>query len=451
MDEAQSETPNETLEAADARTEVRLDDRLNGFDVTDFSGPFETFTLPDGASFPWYVLRFDKAGALVSPEALEHLQRDLRSGAFTDVFLFSHGWNNDWPAAQKRYRDFITNMVAMRQARPSPHGLSIRPLLIGVVWPSTSWMMPWEKGPRFAGGTEGSLLDGDAALETARRLLGGASFELADAEATEPFLAEDLVASWRALEQEFGVDGEGESPVFSSGGFVDGDAGPTGPAPARPAADLGKLDPRGVLRAFTVWKMKDRAGTVGGRGVARVLEAVRRCCDAHLHLVGHSFGAKVVSEAVAAADWPDSAEPPVRSLFLLQPAMSAWCFAAEPVVGGYRKVLDRVGLPILSTFSRQDVPLRRVFHLALRRKRDFAEVQAADRVPKWAALGGFGPQGLGDAVRELEIPLPGTVLDLDGEARVLALQGHERITGHGDVVNELTAWALWSLVDHGRV
>ena len=469
-------------------------DEIAGLDVTDFTAPFETFTGADGKAFPWYLLRFHKNGELCSPQALSALLQDLAGGAFTDVFLFSHGWNNDWPAAEARYRTFIENMVRLRRDFPSPHGRPLRALLIGVIWPSTSWMLPWEKGPRIAAsagpvlgaatdlpshlspGAELGTLLGASSLDggQARRLAELLAEDRPDEDRSSPDRSpadrspedrspEDLLSAWRAVAAQEAAWAGGGERLFEEGGFVDeGDDGSGAAASDPAAAGLGKLDPRGALRALTVWKMKDRAGKVGRRGVAPVLERIRQACAAHIHLVGHSFGAKVVCDAVAAA----ALEPgSVRSMLLLQPAVSAWCFGSQlpgsqdlpsgkdggPVVGGYRPVLGRVELPILTTFSRQDVPLRKIFHLALRRRRDLGEVSAASEVPRWAALGGYGPQGLSaEEMSEVEIPSPGEHLDLETRARVLALQGHERIGGHGDVVSDSTAWTLWSLVDFGR-
>jgi hypothetical protein len=118
----------------------------------------------------------------------------------------------------------------------------------------------------------------------------------------------------------------------------------------------------------------------------------------------------------------------VHSALLLQPAVSHLCFAdAVPGTnhaGGYRPALDRVERPIFSTFSDHDVPLTKVFHLALRRSEDLGEAQiAAGGEPPsvYAALGGFGPRRAGEQlidIRDVNQPYA-----MDAGTRVYGLRG----------------------------
>lgn len=63
--------------------------------------------------------------------------------------------------------------------------------------------------------------------------------------------------------------------------------------------------------------------------------------------------------------------------------------------GGYRAALRYVQKPIYSTFSSHDVPLTKLFHLAVVRDSDWGEIRIAGVPPsKFVALGGFGPGGL---------------------------------------------------------
>jgi hypothetical protein len=130
----------------------------------------------------------------------------------------------------------------------------------------------------------------------------------------------------------------------------------------------GGFDPRDILRVFTVWQMKDRAGRVGTRGVGPLLARIRSCTaggegspPARLHLIGHSYGCKVLLSAILASGNFEGQGQPIDSLLLLQPAVNHLCFAARlPAIGhadGYAAVLQRVRQPILSTFSSHDRPL----------------------------------------------------------------------------------------------
>ncbi|HEX5632827.1 MAG TPA: hypothetical protein VFX50_06340, partial [Gemmatimonadales bacterium] len=218
-------------------------------------------------------------------------------------------------------------------------------------------------------------------------------------------------------------------------GAVTGAAG--GP---QAAGLLDALDPRNAIRMFTVWQMKDRAGTVGAKGVGPLLRELLAACDAQVHLIGHSYGAKVVLSAVGYGDAAPAR--PVASMLLLQPAVSHLCFA-----GGYQRVPDRVAGSIFSTYSRHDFPLRNTFHLALRREADLREarIAAGDEPPsRYAALGGYGPR----EAREKLVPIqpPGQAYALDPAVKVYGLQAHEAIRGHGDISNPATWWALYSQV-----
>ena len=128
--------------------------------------------------------------------------------------------------------------------------------------------------------------------------------------------------------------------------------------PPEAALSLGWLDPRHIVRLATVRQMKDRAGVVGATGLApvlgRLLEA-GAANDTRVHLLGHSYGAKVV---LSAALYAPATTKKISSMLLLQPAISCFAFGTSvfgsAVRGGYRPVLDRVAHPILATFSSRD-------------------------------------------------------------------------------------------------
>ena len=140
----------------------------------------------------------------------------------------------------------------------------------------------------------------------------------------------------------------------------------------------------------------------------------------------------------------------IHFLLLLQPAVSHLCFADQVPgttrSGGYRSVLERVTAPILSTFSANDFPLTKTFHIALRRAEDLGDAQIASDDPPsiYAALGGFGPRRAGEQL--VDIRDVKQAYDLGGEYPVIGLRGTRTISGHGDISNESTWWALYSLV-----
>jgi hypothetical protein len=71
------------------------------------------------------IALFDKNGTLEHPVTLP--------AGVTDLFVISHGWNNDADAARSLYRTFFTNFVAVA----TPNDLAGRSLaIVGVIWPS---------------------------------------------------------------------------------------------------------------------------------------------------------------------------------------------------------------------------------------------------------------------------------------------------------------------------
>src|SRR3954467_10254065 len=115
-------------------------------------GPFDTIDLGGGRTLPLYLLRYGPGGEVLSPQTTQILEDSL--GGASDVFLFSHGWNNTFDDAARNYRQFIDGYLseAHLPTVPGPHTVE-QAVLIGVVWPSISFLMPWEDGPVIAADT----------------------------------------------------------------------------------------------------------------------------------------------------------------------------------------------------------------------------------------------------------------------------------------------------------
>jgi hypothetical protein len=441
-------------------------------------GPYFEVPVGGGTTAPFYALRFDGDGRSEGPLTQEHLIGELRRDDFTDVYLFSHGWNNDWQTALDRYRAFIREYQTLREAYGLRFDRTYRPLLAGVFWPATTLVTPWEQGPEFAGsGDDGHVDAADVSLvadfaeevapsdlerfyqlaesesleeDEARELLGMVSAVFADGDpdiaADPPRDVDELLIAWAKLEAAVAA---AETPASPD----DFGAVGTGTATAPEAAGfLNKLNPRNLFRGFTVWKMKDRAGVVGANGVGPALREMLEATAAkgtRFHLIGHSYGARVLLNAVGR---PSGAPLPrsVKSMLLLQPAVNHLCFADQlpnGKPGGYQDVPAKVDQPILSTFSAHDFPLSKTFHLALRRGKDLGDVEIAAGEPpsEYAALGGYGPRGFA-GWREVAIKDPADDYQLrNGAPEVWAVNGTRTISGHGDVVNPSTAWALFDL------
>ena len=116
-------------------------------------GPYRQVNLQDGSQCPFYIIPFDKNGSCIGPQTKQHLIESISQGQFTDIFLFSHGWNNDWTVATTRYENFLSGYMKMRQEHELPVPTGYRPLLVGIYWPSTALVFTeTEKGPAIAAG-----------------------------------------------------------------------------------------------------------------------------------------------------------------------------------------------------------------------------------------------------------------------------------------------------------
>jgi hypothetical protein len=415
------------------------------------------------------VIPFDKDGMCEGPHTREHLVS--HAGDFTDIFVFSHGWNNDWTAATSRYEHFINGFTGLRKARGLAVPAYYRPVLVGVFWPSQA--LAWfdsETGPDIAAAdpaaqnaaaeaATATLRDIASSLPASRR---ARFYELAQARSLDASQARELAEMLASLTA---PDDEGpradqpsaddllaaaasmtaQAPDLDAVGTVEGGGAAIEPQAAAGLGDLlGVLDPRNLLKPFTVWSMKDRAGVVGARGVSPLVADLLTRSQARVHLLGHSFGCKVVMTAVARLP---AGLRPVESALLLQPAVSQYAFAGRVpergVPGGFFNTLTRVRRPIVATFSDDDVALRRGFHLAVRRHDDAGELQAAGATSLYGALGGFGPLESNASIETIRGPI--AAYDLQGTGRIVGVNGTGIITGHGEISNEATWWLAYSL------
>lgn len=110
--------------------------------------PYREIPLRDGRSAPFYIVPFDKDGICTGPLTQANVFKAIERDKPTDVFLFSHGWNNDWSAATGRYDGFISGFADLRAAHPL--GREFRPVSVGVTWPGTVLVAPWEEAPDIA-------------------------------------------------------------------------------------------------------------------------------------------------------------------------------------------------------------------------------------------------------------------------------------------------------------
>lgn len=425
------------------------------------TGPFPI----DGATMPTWIIRFDERGQCTSPATAQALLDHLKAQSYSDILLFSHGWNTDFSGATALYRDYLAAFEKVRAAHPL---VGFNPIFVGITWPS-AWF-PADPGPELesvAADAGGKILAEMAAPlgdDDRQRL-----YALADAGSLNRDQALDLVAlllpTITVAEDEVDSKAELDADALLAAAKRLGQLSGGGPAtnfdPATGLPDAaalggdGGFDPRDIIRMLSLFQMKDRSGTVGARGVSILLRQLLGASPANVRLLGHSFGCKVMLSAVCVGA---PLSRPVSSMLLMQPALSHLAMA-ETVPGrngpgGYRPALTSVSGRIFTTYSAKDMPLHDVFHLALRRRQDLgeAEIAAAGEPPsRYAAMGGYGPRGAGERLLS-PIPAPGDAFGDLTDVKLVALDGSaDRINGHGDITTGFTAWALHRLISDGNM
>jgi hypothetical protein len=205
---------------------------------------------------------------------------------------------------------------------------------------------------------------------------------------------------------------------------------------------------KGALRVTTYWQMKDRAGVVGKNGLGPLIGRVHQTLpDLRIHLIGHSFGARLVSFALSglSADAVGS-KSPVKSLLLLQGAFSHFSFADKLPFdarrsGDLKGMAARVDGPLVSTHSLKDLAVGRAYPLASIVARQDASALAVDR---WGAIGNDGAQAVDAAAAALGKPgttypfSSGKWCNLDGNKVIV--NGGPPSGAHSDIVHPHTAW-----------
>jgi hypothetical protein len=204
---------------------------------------------------------------------------------------------------------------------------------------------------------------------------------------------------------------------------------------------------RNLLNLTTGYTMKNRAGVIGAGGVHDVLVRLRQAAPGlKLHLIGHSFGARLLS---AAASGPDGAPPlAVDTLALLQGAFSHFSFSDQwdppkPSPGFFRRVVTdpRVSGKMLVTHSKRDQAVGLGYALAFRLAgRDAVAAAIGDEHDIYGGLGRNGALKTPEAKPRELLPAGGDYRF--GEGRVFNLDGSRFIQGHSDFTGPEVAFAI---------
>ena len=89
--------------------------------------------MPVQIPYPYFELEFDAKGKPTDATQLPALIDGLRKNKITDLFIISHGWNNDEKDAHALYQELFTNVKA-QEKNTNAAGRSFA--VAGVIWPS---------------------------------------------------------------------------------------------------------------------------------------------------------------------------------------------------------------------------------------------------------------------------------------------------------------------------
>ena len=204
-----------------------------------------------------------------------------------------------------------------------------------------------------------------------------------------------------------------------------------------------------LLNYATYYMMKARAGDVGVKGVAPLIVELRGSRgDIRIHLIGHSFGCRVVASAVNAL--PDDEKYRPDTVLLLQGAFSHNGFAlkGEADRGAFRNVIEKkkVRGPIVITHTRNDKAVGVAYPIASR----INGVTAAALGDANDIFGGLGSNGTqtkdttpeGVAGTLLPVGQPYPFANGVASSTPCNLKADEFIKGHSDIQKPEVAYAL---------
>lgn len=438
--------------------------------------------------FPYQELQFAIDGSAVDPSQATAVG-DLAQQV-TDLIVICHGWNNNIDEARALYRDLSASMRSVLQLGTLQ--LGDRSLgIVGVLWPSK----------RF---TDAELIPGGAAAAAADLTLPGdlramaGAFLAADAghilnraaqlveqldrsvdarneyaDLLRSLIQPSVAEAADAVDELFSLSGDellerldkamltvltGALQAGPGLGTTSTGAGTGGISPVTVGPDVqadgsaaGLFDGlsgiwskgRALLNYLTYYTMKARAGEIGARSLGPTLAAsvVGRT---RLHLVGHSFGARLVTAAANAL--PAGG---VQSLSLLQAAFSHNSFAVDwqrGSNGGFRHLIDTgsVNGPLIITHTRNDHAVGIAYAIASSIAGQNAEA-IGDANSPYGGLGSNGAQHTPEAHNDVPLQDVTAAYQFDDHV-VYNLLADTYITGHGDVANIQTANAVLQAV-----
>jgi alpha/beta hydrolase fold len=394
------------------------------------------------------------------------------------LFVFSHGWNNDIEDARSLYEDYFNRAGEVLHSGTIQSLRDRKFAVVTIFWPSKKF-------------TDEDLIPGGGAASVEEEKIDQNILQQLDELKKDPIrlgedqtnpvlvaLAEQAKALLPKLESDTAArtqfvlllrsmlnpndahpdDGSSEfftanpeqiltalsDPVIvppeASGG---GGAAALGEGSGFIGDLLGgiKAGVRRLLNFTTYYKMKERAGIVGRVGLAPVLRQIRReLPQIRNHLIGHSFGGRVVTAAAHTFD--DNTN--VQTMTLLQAAYShnglARKFDGEHD-GAFRSLLtrQRVTGPICITYTHNDKAVGIAYPLASRISHDQAAA-LGDANDPYGGMGRNGAQRTPEAEgRSFTLTKVGQPLTLDN-GMVHNVECSACVADHSDIAKRQVAY-----------
>ncbi|NMF61722.1 hypothetical protein [Brasilonema octagenarum] len=405
-------------------------------------------------SLKYYLIAFDAKGKerqnngeFISQKVIEILSSARKSKEpITDVFLMSHGWQGDIPAAKNQYDKWIAAMAKnqadiqkMQQLRPG-----FRPLLIGLHWPSK----PWGDEDLNAVSLDKTIVSFDTTDTSQEELINQYAQSIADTEAAREALrtiftaageydvAPDTLPSevreaYEVLIKEASLSSEGEDAdawseneslnldpesIYEATLAEENEDVSFGIGDSVKSATDAFLN---IPRLLSFWKMKDLARKIGQTTGFNLLNRLQQLTDntVRFHLMGHSFGCIFVSATVAGTKDNNKLVRPVNSLVLIQGALSLWSFCSNVpfrnnLPGYFRSIITdgKVAGPIVTTQSEHDKAVKNAYPMAgtlgIFREQDIDFDPNSESTQKeYPGVGGIGCYGIqGDGLEIINDP-----------------------------------------------
>jgi hypothetical protein len=372
---------------------------------------------------PYWELTFDADGDVDQGER-DRLLSEVRQRGVGDLIVFSHGWNSQRAGATRLYSSFFAPVPKLAP--------KARIGYVGVIWPSMEF--PDQSIPDFprstvaaTGPTAAPVLDDDTRHALLDTFPGNATLidqiaRMLDQQPPQDAELEEFGRLVRTLvevvppgpQAQFGADTLAEGvpqcePRMLAAGctaevcdqFAQALEHLASPQPPGATAEFALPNPwkgaRELLRQAAYYAMKRRAGTVGERGLGPLIGRLAVVApEVRVHLVGHSFGGRLVSFALRGL--PEGVRS-VKSVTLLQGAFSHYAFASrlpdDARTGGVLQgQQNRIDGPLVCCYSHFDSALGTIYPLASRMADDDCSFAAFEigRVlgDKWGAVGHDG-------------------------------------------------------------